>query len=132
MNNQIPLLPALLDRLIATLLAFFGVPARLVRALSAPPAMKARFAEALRFCRENGHALRYAGESDATVEKRVRYIEWLAADPWEARRVIVRGLRTWEAHRFASFMVVKGLPPCIARDVRADACVFEACVIDTS
>ncbi len=114
MNNDTAPPTALLDQLIATLLAVFGVPVRFALAvLQACATVKGRFAEALRICEAEGWALRYEGEDDALVAARVKFIAWIARDPWAARRRMVRGMRGWEAHRFASYVPVLCLPPWV-------------------
>ncbi len=133
MNNDDVHTPDLLDRLIAALLAVFSAPLCVVlAALREGAAVKVRFARALRLCAQKGWALRYDGEDDATVAARVRYIAWIAADPWAARRRMVRGLRGWEAHRYAHCMPVLGLPARAMGCALADARVFESPLPDTS
>ncbi len=133
MNTENALAPARLDQLIATLLAVLGASVRFALAvLQECAAVKARVVEALRICEQEGWALRCEGEDDATAEARMKYIAWIARDPRAARRRMVRGLRGWEAHRYAHCMPVLCLPPPAMGDVLADACGFEAALSDTS
>ncbi len=133
MNNEHAPPPALIDRLIATLLAFFGVPLAFALAvLEACAAVKARFAQALRICRAEGWALRRDGENDATVAARVKFIAWIAEDPWAAGKYLARQLRGWEAHRHAHYVNVLFLPPRALGCALSRVCVFASPPPDTS
>jgi len=76
--------------------------------------------------------LRRDGEDDATVEARVKFIAWIAEDPWAAGKYLARQLRGWEAHRHAHYVNVLCLPPRVMGCALSRARVFESPAPDTS
>ncbi len=133
MNDENAHTPTLLDQVIATLLAVFGAPVQFaLRVLERRAVVKARFARILEICEENGWALRRDGEDDATVEARIRFLAWIADDPWAAGKYLARQLRGWEAHRHAHYVPVLCLPPCVMARAPASACGFDLLLPDTS
>ncbi len=76
--------------------------------------------------------MRRDGEDDATVEARVKFIAWIAEDPWAAGKYLARQLRGWEAHRHAHYVNVLCLPPRVMGCALSRARVFESPAPDTS
>ncbi len=133
MNNENAPPTALLDQLIAILLSFFGVPlAFALRVVQRHVSVKRRFARLLEICKHRRIALRYDGEDDATVQARIALLDWLAKDPWKARRHLAR--RRWGLRAFfwAQFGLVPAPVVGVWGDALADACGFELPALDTS
>lgn len=133
MQNTPPPPPALIDQLIATLLAFFGVPVRFaLRVLESGIRVRQRFARLLEACKARRIALRYAGEDDATVQARVALLEWFARDPRKARRHLAR--RRWGLRAFfwAQFGFVPSPVTRVLGDALSDAFGHELPTLDTS
>lgn len=89
-----PLAPSPFDIiawLLALLTALFGRSALCVRRVAA---MRGRtrgaFSRMARRWVERGYAIAYAGEDDATVEKRIARMEWIARNPVKALRHLSR------------------------------------------
>ncbi|MDX2235623.1 MAG: hypothetical protein NW200_14085 [Hyphomonadaceae bacterium] len=91
MNPQTPPPFDIIAWLIALLTALFGASSACVRRVAA---MRGRtrggFARMARRWLSRGRALAYAGEDDATVEKRIARMEWIARDPVRAMRHLAR------------------------------------------
>jgi hypothetical protein len=106
MKHDAPI-SALIDQLIATLLAVFGVSAAIALRVLACVARPARFARALRALRHRNRTARLAGESDAVAEARLKHTAWIADDPLRAWRHLARPARGWDAYHYAQW----GLTP---------------------
>ncbi len=133
MNNEDAHTPTMIDQLIATLLAFFGVPvAFALRVLSRSVIVRARFADLLQVFKRKRWALRYEGESDETVQARIALLEWFAEDPRRACKHLARQVRGWNAYRWMRFGNVPRPVVRVMGDVLVDACGFESPLPDTS
>lgn len=108
MNDTAPTYSAAwIDRLIACLLAFFGVPLRFAaRVLSGRAVVRTRFALLLEDCKHKGRALRLEGESDETVARRIAMMAWLAENPLAAAKHLARQARGWSAWGWMAFGAV--------------------------
>lgn len=81
----------LLARLLTVLIALFGASARCVRRVAGMRGrMRAAFGRLAANWVRRGHALAYAGEDDATVDRRLARMQWMAADPRKALRHLSR------------------------------------------
>jgi hypothetical protein len=91
MNTLTPFPLRLIDCLLALLVALFGASARCVARVTAMRGRtRAGFARMLDRRLRRGGAIAYAGEDDATVEKRIARMEWIARDPHKALRHLAR------------------------------------------
>ncbi|MDX2235166.1 MAG: hypothetical protein NW200_11780 [Hyphomonadaceae bacterium] len=133
MTDRTDLPPALLDQLIAALLAFFGVPVRFaLRVLGDCVTVRRRFARLLTVCRRRRIPLRFEGEDEATVQARIALLDWFARDPRKARRHLAR--RRWglRAYFWAQFGPIPRPVVRVMGDAPADACSATAPSPDTS
>ncbi|MDX2233078.1 MAG: hypothetical protein NW200_01150 [Hyphomonadaceae bacterium] len=91
MNLQTPPPFTIIASLIALLTALFGASSACVRRVAA---MRGRtlggFSRMARRWIARGHAIAYDGEDDATVEKRIARMEWIARNPVKAMRHLAR------------------------------------------
>ncbi len=101
--------------LITVLVAFFGASARCVRrvrGLRGP--VRGAFVRVLQGFAARGYALAYVGEDDATVEKRIARMEWIARDPVKALRHLMRLARGFMRARLGgAFAPPEGAPVAV-------------------
>ena len=84
----------IIARLIALLIALFGASAKCVARVTAMRGDARRgLAHLLGVCVARGFAFVRAGEDDATVDKRLARLQWIAADPRKAVRHMARRSR---------------------------------------
>jgi hypothetical protein len=131
MKHDAPI-SALIDQLIATLLAVFGVSAAIALRVLACVAKPARFARALRAFRHRNWTVRLDGESDAVVEARLKHIAWIADDPVRACRHLARQARGWDAYRYAQWGLTPRAVVRVLGDAPADPSLFGSPRPDTS
>lgn len=99
--------PDWVDRLSTALLALFGVSLRFAaRVLRRRLVTRTRFAMLLQDCERKGRKLRFEGEDDETVARRIAMMEWLAEDPLGAARRLARQARGWSVWCWMAFGAV--------------------------
>ena len=114
-------------RLIRTLLVALGAPACMVARLWRRDEMgMRRIARLLARFRARGLWLRYDGEDDATVIKRIERLKWMARNPHKAVLHMARRGEGFRRHTIgAQFTPIAWAPPMLqiaALKPAADAC----------
>lgn len=121
--NQIAAHPIhIVTRLVLVLIALFGASARCVRRVAAMRGrVRGSFARLLARRVTLGRAMIYEGDDDATVEKRIARMEWIARDPWKALRHLSRQVRGWMRSRLCAEVAPQSFsPPVLACVALAD------------
>ncbi|MDX2233669.1 MAG: hypothetical protein NW200_04145 [Hyphomonadaceae bacterium] len=102
-------------RLIASLFAALFAPAHMLARVAGFDARRLRsFARLLQRLKARGRALAYAGEDDATIQKRIDRAAWIAADPVGAMKHMVRSHRGLLRLRFGMVAPADDAPPILA------------------
>ncbi len=123
MNPRTPTSFNIIASLIALLTVLFGASSACVRRVAAMRGrVRSGFARVARRWVARGYALAYEGEDDATVEKRIARMAWIARDPVKAMRHLVRQARGLLRARLGGHAA----PPSFALPVLACATLVSA------